>query len=96
MRTKSDPFYSALAKTTEAEEKIIDRVYELAEKKGCTVPQIALAWQYTKKYVTAPIVGVSKKAHLDDLIGALKIKLSPDEVKFLEEPYQPKRIQGHM
>lgn len=117
-RTKSDPFYTALAKTNQSEETIIDRAYEVAEKKGCTVPQVALAWQYTKvkekrrrrlvyklmfdaslsfqPYITSPIVGVSKKAHLDDLIGALKVKLTPEEVKYLEEPYQPKRIAGHM
>ncbi|KAI9008658.1 aldo/keto reductase [Hyaloraphidium curvatum] len=96
VRTRSDPFYKTLAKAVGAEDEIVARAFEVAEKRGATGAQVALAWQFTKPYITSPIVGVSKKHHLDDLVGAVKLKLTPEEVAYLEEPYQPKRVQGHL
>ncbi|KAG2234383.1 NADP-dependent oxidoreductase domain-containing protein [Thamnidium elegans] len=79
---------SILSSTQEkSNDTIIDRVEELAKKYNKTCAQIALAWLYTKKYVTSPIVGVSKIEHLYDLIGSLDIKLTEEETKYLEEPY---------
>lgn len=52
-----------------------------------TNAQIALAWHFTKPFSTSPIVGVSKIEQLYDLLGALKIKLTEEDVKHLEEPY---------
>ncbi|KAI9358453.1 NADP-dependent oxidoreductase domain-containing protein [Pilaira anomala] len=66
---------------------IISRVQEVAKKHNKTNAQIALAWLFTKKYVTSPIIGVSKTEHLHDLIGSLDIKLTEEEVKSLEELY---------
>ncbi|KAJ3326415.1 hypothetical protein HDU93_002453, partial [Gonapodya sp. JEL0774] len=65
--------------------KIIDRTVETAEKKGVTPSQVALAWMYSKKFVHSPIVGISKVKYLYDIIGALDVKLSDDEIKYLEE-----------
>ncbi|KAI7892011.1 NADP-dependent oxidoreductase domain-containing protein [Mucor mucedo] len=76
-------------------DQMVDRVAEIAEKRNKTSAQIALAWLYTKKYVTSPIVGVSKKEHLIDLLGAMDIKLSEEEVQYLEEPYTPRPIYGY-
>jgi aryl-alcohol dehydrogenase-like predicted oxidoreductase len=56
--------------------------------------QVALAWLLSKPGVTAPIIGASKPAHLDDAVAALAFKLSSDEVKQLEEPYVPHAVAG--
>ncbi|KAJ7597754.1 NADP-dependent oxidoreductase domain-containing protein [Mycena floridula] len=74
---------------------IVTRVEEIAKKKGCTMAQLALAWVISKPGVSAPIVGTSSVENLYDLLGALKIKLTPEEIKYLEEPYKPQSIIGH-
>ncbi|GAA5807613.1 hypothetical protein MFLAVUS_000982 [Mucor flavus] len=76
----------------ESDDTIIDRVGELAKKHNKTCAQIALAWLYTKKFVTSPIVGVSKIEQLYDLMGSFEIDLTDEEVKYLEEPYVPRRV----
>ncbi|GGJ12554.1 oxidoreductase [Alicyclobacillus cellulosilyticus] len=73
---------------------IIDRVGELAAKHGVPRAQIALAWLLHKPGVTAPIVGVTKEHHLTDAIAALDIKLTPEEMAYLEEPYVPHPVVG--
>ena len=81
--------------TVDADRQIIVRVAELAEKHGVLRSQIALAWLLQKEPVTAPIIGATKVAHLDDAAGALAVKLSAEEVAYLEEPYVPHRVIGH-
>ena len=81
--------------TADADRQIIVRVAELAEKHGVLRAQIALAWLLQKEPVTAPIIGATKVAHLDDAAGALAVKLAADEVAYLEEPYVPHRVIGH-
>jgi aryl-alcohol dehydrogenase-like predicted oxidoreductase len=49
----------------------------------------------SKPEVTAPIVGASKMHHLDDAIKALDLRLDVEEIKALEEPYEPHPILGH-
>ncbi len=56
---------------------------------------IALAWLLQKEPVTAPIIGATEIAHLEEAVGALSVKLTPDDVAYLEEPYVPHRIVGH-
>lgn len=73
---------------------IVDHVEEIAKKYNATSAQIALAWHYTKPFSTSPIVGVSKIEQLYDLIGALKIKLTEEDVKYLEEPYTARPPQA--
>jgi aryl-alcohol dehydrogenase (NADP+) len=75
--------------------KIVDRVGEVARKKGCQPVQIALAWVLAKPEVSAPIVGASKPGHLEAAVEALKIKLDADDLKALEELYEPHPILGH-
>lgn len=72
---------------------IVNRVNELAEKYNATMTQIALAWQFAKG-VTAPIIGTTKVKYIDDAVGALNIKLSKEDIIFLEELYIPHRIVG--
>ena len=59
------------------------------------MPQAAVAWMLSKPGLTAPIVGASKPEHLDQAIDAVSIRLTPEQVKTLEEPYRPHRIMGH-
>ena len=63
---------------------IIDSVQKIAEKRGVTNAQIALAWMLNKSHITAPIIGASKMEHLDQAIAALDIALSGDEVFSLD------------
>ena len=74
---------------------IADRAWEVAKAHDVTGSQVALAWILGKPYVTAPIIGASKLGHLDQSIAALEIKLSPEEIKHLEELYQPHPVLGH-
>lgn len=68
---------------------IIDRVVEVADRLGHSPAQVALAWMFTKKHVTSAIVGIGSETHLHDTVGSLKVKLSAEDVTYLEEVYQP-------
>jgi aryl-alcohol dehydrogenase (NADP+) len=74
---------------------IADRVGELARRRNLKPMQIALAWVLSKPGVTAPIVGASKLPHLEELVAATDVRLTDDEIAFLEELYEPHRILGH-
>jgi aryl-alcohol dehydrogenase-like predicted oxidoreductase len=69
---------------------IVGSVEEIAKKHNATNAQIALAWHFTKPYSVSPIIGVSKSEQLYDLVGALDIKLSDEDVKSLEAYYTPR------
>ena len=73
--------------------KIVARVHEIAEKYDCKMSQVALAWQWAKG-VTAPIIGATKAAYLDDAVGAFEVKLTEDDITYLEEMYVPHPIVG--
>ena len=73
--------------------RIVARVHALAEKHGCKMSQIALAWQWAKG-VASPIVGATKAAYLDDAAGALDVQLTPEDIAALEECYVPHPIVG--
>ncbi len=81
--------------STENDRPIVERVAELAQKYGVSRTHIALAWLLQKEPVTAPIIGATKIAHLEEAVSALSVKLTPDNVAYLEEPYMPHRIVGH-
>ena len=68
---------------------IVDRVAALAEKRGHSSAQIALAWRLSKPVITSPVIGVSKIEQLEQLIAATKITLSDDDIAYLEELYRP-------
>ncbi len=74
---------------------IVARVVELAGKHGVKPAQIALAWILHQPGVTSPIIGATKMHHLDEAIAAVDITLSPEELTYLEELYQPHPILGH-
>lgn len=74
---------------------IVDRVLQLATARNVKPAQIALAWILSKPAVSAPIIGASKLYQLEDALGALELKLTPDEIQQLEAPYEPHPILGH-
>ena len=80
-------------RTEEEDMEIVRRVDELAKKHGVKMSQIALAWLWAKG-VTAPIVGATKPGYFDDAAGALSVRLTPDDIAYLEEKYMPHRVIG--
>jgi aryl-alcohol dehydrogenase-like predicted oxidoreductase len=78
----------------QVDNSIKERVKQIAEKHNVSMAQIAMAWVLSKPAVTAPIVGITKLPQLEDAIAAVKIKLTEEEQKSLEELYQPKRTSG--
>ena len=74
---------------------VVERLSEIARKRGVPNAQVALAWVLAQPGVTAPIVGASKMQHLEDAVAALRIKLDEAELKALAEPYRPHPVLGH-
>jgi aryl-alcohol dehydrogenase-like predicted oxidoreductase len=94
-RTESDAFGNKMyAQTEHADRAVIDRLGEVAERRGVPRAQIALAWLLAKPAVTAPVVGATKPHHLEDAVAALSVHLSPEEITALEEPYLPHPVLG--
>jgi aryl-alcohol dehydrogenase-like predicted oxidoreductase len=75
--------------------EVNERVQELADEKGVSMAQIALAWQFHKEWVTTPILGISSVDHLEAAVEALEIDLSESDIEYLEDPYEPVPISGH-
>ncbi|MDV6270849.1 aldo/keto reductase [Rhodococcus globerulus] len=84
----ADLFYSK--RNIESDKEIIRVVGDIAQDRGATRAQIALAWLLAQPVVSAPIVGTSRAAQVSDAVGALDIKLSPEEVARLSAPYTPR------
>jgi len=94
-RAGSDEFGKTLYnKMEQSDRQVVERVGELASARGVPRAQLALAWMLHKPFVTSPIIGATKPQHLEDAIGALSVKLSPEEIARLEEPYVPHPISG--
>ncbi len=93
-RSKSDE-YAHTMYYADDDFAVADRVGELAERLGYARAQIALAWMLHKPGITSPIVGASKMPHLEQAVQALEITLTPEDIAYLEEPYQPHKVLGH-
>src|SRR6266576_5781002 len=94
-RFETDQFGKTLyAKTEDADRKVVDRLGELSEKRGVPRAQLALAWMLSEPFVTSPIVGATKPNHLTDAVAALSLRLTPEEIASLEEPYAPHPVLG--
>ncbi|KAH9899234.1 Aldo/keto reductase [Cubamyces lactineus] len=93
VRLKTDAFLMAFNMPSLS--AIVGRVEELAKKKGVSMAQISTAWVLSKPGVTAPIIGTTSLKNLEDILGALNVKLTAEEIKYLEEPYKPTNILGH-
>ncbi len=73
--------------------QIVKRVSELAQKYTCNMSQIAIAWQWAKG-IASPIIGATKAKYFDDAVGAFDLRLTPEDIAYLEEPYVPHPIVG--
>jgi aryl-alcohol dehydrogenase (NADP+) len=93
VRAKTDDFAQKLYYSP-SDFTVVDRLTEIATKRGVQNAQVALAWILSKPGVSSPIVGASKMTHLDQAIDALKIQLDESEIEALEEPYEPHPVLG--
>ena len=94
IRSKTDKAAMGKYDKTEAQDKIIaQRVNELAKKKGVAMSQISLAWLLAKG-AGSPIIGANKTKYIDEAVGAMSVKLSANEIAYLEEAYIPHNIVG--
>lgn len=97
-RSEIDPVGKAFYESTmvEADRRVVERVAEVAGKRGIARAQVALAWLLQKDAVTAPIIGATKIHHLEDAVSALSVKLAPEEISYLEEAYIPHPVTGNL
>lgn len=93
-RSNSDPFANQLY-FREEDFKVVEHAQEVAKERGVSGSQIALAWMLNKPHISAPVIGSSRETHLDEAIAALEIQLTEEEIKHLEEFYQPHPVLGH-
>ncbi len=94
-RSQTDVFGKTLyADTVDADRKVVETVAAIATERGVPPARVALAWVLAKPEVSAPIVGASKPAHLDDALAALELGLSEGEIARLEAPYIPHAVVG--
>lgn len=94
-RSENDAFANHLYHATEAADRqVVVAVKQIAEERGISRAQIALAWVLQKQPVSAPIIGATKAHHLTDAVSALDIELSIEEIKRLEECYIPHEVVG--
>ncbi|MBB3472736.1 aldo/keto reductase [Sphingomonas sp. BK345] len=95
-RSRTDEFGKTLYEhTAAADRRVVEAVAAVAAERRVPRAQVALAWVLAKPEVSAPIVGASKPAHLDDAIAALELGLSEGEIARLEEAYVPHAVVGH-
>jgi aryl-alcohol dehydrogenase (NADP+) len=93
-RAKSDDFAHSMY-YTDSDFAVVERVGEIAQQRGVSHCQVALAWLLHQEGVVAPIIGASKPHHLEEALAALELKLDASERTALEEPYRPHPVLGH-
>ena len=94
LRSRTDKVaQSKYDSTEEADRTIAERIKRLAEKYGATMTQISFAWHFAKG-ISSPVIGATKAEYLDDAVGALDIRLTAEDVAFIDEPYIPRKIVG--
>ena len=93
-RARTDRFGDSLYQP-ELDFQVVDAATEVAQARGISSAQVALAWLLHKPGVTAPIVGATKLEHLEDALAAEPLELSEDEIARLEAPYVPHAVSGH-
>lgn len=92
-RLEEDSFAKSKYDVTADQDRIIvERVAEIAEKKGMTRIQIALGWLLSK--TTSPVVGATKLSHIEEAVKAIPVKLTTEEINYLEDPYVPHQLVG--
>jgi aryl-alcohol dehydrogenase-like predicted oxidoreductase len=91
-RSEQDDFGRSLY--NDDDRPVVDRLGEVADKRGLPRAQVALAWLLARPGVSSPIVGATKPEHLADAIASVDVVLSEDEIGSLEEPYRPHGVLG--
>ena len=81
------------SRETESDKAIVDRVEEIAKKKGVSMAQVAIAWSLSHPNEN-PILGLNSKERIDEAVASIKVKLTDEEIKYLEEPYIPKALSA--
>jgi 1-deoxyxylulose-5-phosphate synthase len=94
LRAKTDNYAQDLY-YQQSDFDVVDRITEIAGKRGISNAQVALAWMLEQPGITAPIVGATKMHYLDDAVAALDVRLDESELKALDEAYQPHKVLGH-
>ena len=89
-RSDSDPNLTRRYSGDDPDRAIVQKVAEIADNRGISRAQVALAWMLSKPYVTSPIIGATKMHHLTDAVAAVDVTLDDDEIAALEEPYVPR------
>ena len=95
VRAKTDDYMKKLYYTPQ-DFAITERITDVSRKRGLLNVQVALAWVLQQPGITAPIVGVTKLEQLDQLVGALPVKLEAEELQALSEAYQPKEVVSEL
>ena len=95
VRAKTDEF-SRWQYYHDADFSIVDRVTEIARKRGVPNAQVALAWVLNQPGITSPIIGATKLSYLDDAVAALDLKLEEAELRSLIEPYRPRGVLANL
>jgi aryl-alcohol dehydrogenase (NADP+) len=91
-RSENDDFGRSLY--TDDDRPIVDAVIDIANRRGTTPAQVALAWVLSNPTVTSPVVGATKSHHLDDAVSAVDLHLDDIEINILEETYRPHTVVG--
>jgi aryl-alcohol dehydrogenase-like predicted oxidoreductase len=95
-RLETDPIAkSKYDATTDADKRVVERLAEIAEKRDVPRTQIALSWLLHKEPVVAPVIGATKISQLESPVESVSIRLTPEEISYIEEPYVPHQIVGH-
>ena len=96
LRENTDNFLKNLIRSreTEVDKGIVGRLEEVAKKKGVKMAQVATAWVLRREGVN-PIIGLGSKERIDEAVEAIKVKLTDEEAKYLEELYMPKVVSGY-
>ena len=92
-RAETDEFGSRLYR--DEDRATVEKVAAVAERRGVSRAQVALAWLMAQPVVTSPIVGVTKPGHLSDAVAAVDLELSEDELAELGADYAPHPVAGH-
>ena len=95
IRAKHDPFIEKFHGNA-ADAAIRARVDHIAVRSGTTAAKVALAWLLHQPVLTAPVIGATAVAHVEDAAAALELSLSPPDLAFLQEPYQPRPVLLHL
>jgi aryl-alcohol dehydrogenase (NADP+) len=92
-RSETDEFGSSLYRDEDA--AVVEKVLRLAERRGVSPAQVALAWLLAQPGVTSPIVGITRPEHLADAVASVDLELSDEELADLGTGYVPRGIAGH-